>query len=95
MNSQVAPVPSGTYQTNKLAVGALILAVISASGVWFFGVAVLAVFAVGAGHVSLAQIKEKKEKGRIIALMALGIGYGLATWALVTTLSYVSVAVQQ
>ncbi|BCW18248.1 hypothetical protein NtRootA9_09560 [Arthrobacter sp. NtRootA9] len=80
---------------NKLAIAALVLSVIAASGIWFFGVAVLAVFGVGAGHVSLNQIKLRNEKGRTLAIVALVLGYGLATWALLNTLSYIPAALQQ
>ncbi|XAS67498.1 DUF4190 domain-containing protein [Micrococcaceae bacterium Sec5.7] len=71
------------------------LAAIAASGIWFFGVGVLAVFAVGAGHVSLNQIKLRNEKGQTLARTALVVGYGLAIWALFNTLSYIPAALQQ
>ena len=48
--------------------------------------AVLAVFAVGAGHVSLRQIETRGERGRGMALTALVIGYGIAALALVSTI---------
>lgn len=83
-----------TGRMNKLAIAAVVLAAIAASGVWFFGVGVLAVFAVGAGHVSLSQIKLSNEKGRALAKTALILGYGLATWALFSTLSYIPTAIR-
>ncbi|WP_427019198.1 DUF4190 domain-containing protein (plasmid) [Pseudarthrobacter sp. P1] len=90
-----AKAPLATGRINKLAIAAVVLAAIAASGIWFFGVGVLAVFAVGAGHVSLNQIKLKNEKGRTLAIVALVLGYGLATWALFNTLSYIPAALQQ
>lgn len=71
-----------TGRLNKLAVAAVILAVIAFSGLWLLGIGVLAVFAVGAGHVSLEQIRRTGERGRWLAIGALCIGYAMATWAL-------------
>ncbi|GAA1859476.1 hypothetical protein GCM10009813_20740 [Brevibacterium marinum] len=80
---------------NKTAIAAIVLALVTVSGVWLFGAAVLAVFAVGAGHVALDQIKRKGEGGRWLAIGALCITYSLAVWALLSTLGYVPVLVQQ
>ncbi|MET4540360.1 hypothetical protein ABIE37_002147 [Arthrobacter bambusae] len=87
--------PSTTGRINVLAIVAVALAVIAFSGIWFFGVGILATFAVGAGHVSLNQIKRKNERGRSMAIAALVLGYGLATWALLNVLTYIPVALQQ
>jgi hypothetical protein len=51
-------------QTVKPAVAAIIFPVIAASGFWVSGVAVLAVLAVGAGHVALNQIPTISASGR-------------------------------
>ena len=67
----------------------------SCGGTFGVGVAVLAVFAVGAGHVSLNQIKLRGERGRGLAIAALAIGYAIATLALFTSLSFYSGAIQQ
>lgn len=80
---------------NKLAVAAIVLAAIAALGFWVLGAAVLAVFAVGAGHVSLHQILLRGERGRGLAIAALAIGYAMATLAVFTTLSYIPGAVRQ
>ncbi|MGO4187430.1 DUF4190 domain-containing protein [Pseudarthrobacter sp. TAF60_1] len=80
---------------NKLAVVAVIFAVIAASGLWVFGIAVLAVFAVGAVHVALNQIPLRGERGRGLAITALAIGYGIATLALINTPGYIPRLVQQ
>lgn len=82
-------------RTNKLAIVAIILAVVAFSGFWFLGIGVLAVFAVGAGHVSLNQIKLAGERGRWLAITALIIGYAMATMALFTALRYVPTLIQQ
>ncbi|MCT9872090.1 DUF4190 domain-containing protein [Paenarthrobacter aurescens] len=87
--------PSTTGRINVLAIMSVALAVIAFSGIWFFGVGILATFAVGAGHVSLNQIKRKNERGRSMAIAALVLGYGLATWALLNVLTYIPVALQQ
>lgn len=80
---------------NKLAVAAIILAVMAFSGLWLLGIGVLAVFAVGAGHVSLEQIKRRGERGRWLAIGALGIGYAMATWAVISALTYIPALIQQ
>lgn len=87
--------PSTTGRTNVLAIVAVALAGIAFAGIWFFGLGILATFAVGAGHVSLNQIKRKNERGRSMAIAALVLGYGLATWALLNVLTYIPVALQQ
>ncbi len=84
-----------TGRLNKLSVAALIFALIAACGLWVFGVAVLAVFAVGAGHVALNQIPLKGERGRGLAIAALAIGYGIATLALINILGFIPSAVEQ
>jgi hypothetical protein len=95
MSTPSVPVRTKTGRLNKLAVAAIVFAAIAASGLWVFGVAVLAVFAVGAGHVSLNQIKLRGERGRGLAIAALAIGYAIATLALFTSLSYIPGAIQQ
>lgn len=89
MSSSSVPARAKTRRLNKLAVAALVFAGIAGLGLWLFGVAVLAVFAVGAGHVSLNQIQSRGEKGRWLAIAALVIGYGIATLALITSLSFI------
>lgn len=55
----------------------------------------MAVFAVGVGHAALSQIKSNGERGRGLAVAALAIGYGIATFALVSTLLFIPGAIQQ
>lgn len=95
MSSTSAPAGAKTGRLNKLAVAAIVLAAIAAAGLWVFGVAVLAVFAVGAGHVSLNQIQSSGERGRGLAIAALVIGYGIGALALFTSLSYIPGAIRQ
>jgi hypothetical protein len=95
MSTPVVPARTSTGRLNKLSVAAIIFAVIAASGLWVFGVAVLAVFAVGAGHVALNQILLRGERGRGLAGAALAIGYGIATLALINTLGFIPSVVQQ
>ena len=54
----------------------------------FAGFTVLAIPAVGAGHVALLQIKARRERGAILAYVALGICYVFATYALVSGVYY-------
>ena len=73
---------------NRLAIASLALAALAVIGTAVAGVAVVAVFAVGAGHVSLNQIEMRRERGRVLALTALAIGYGVASLALVSTIYF-------
>ena len=66
-----------------------------ATGLWVFGVAVLAVFAVGAGYVSLNQIKLRGGRRRGPAIAALAIGDAIATLALFTSLSFIPGGIRQ
>jgi Domain of unknown function (DUF4190) len=86
---------SSTNRLNRLAVAAIIFSLIAATGVWVFGTAVVAVFAVGAGHTALSQIRSNGERGRGLAIVALAIGYGIATFALINTLLFLPGAIQQ
>lgn len=95
MNTPTEPTHASVGRLNKLAVAAVILAAIATSGFWVFGVAVLAVFAVGAGHVALSQIHLGDERGKGFAIAALAIGYGIATIALISTLGFIPGAIQQ
>lgn len=89
MGMSAAPETTRTGRINKLAVAAVVLAAVAFSGIWLLGVGVLAVFAVGAGHVSLNQIKLNGGRGRWLAIAALCIGYAIATLALVMSLTYI------
>jgi hypothetical protein len=95
MSTPTEPTRTATAGLNKLAIAAIVFAVIAASGFWVFGVAVLAVFAVGAGHVALNQIQLRDERGKGLAIAALAVGYGIATLALISTLGFIPSAVQQ
>lgn len=71
-----------------VAVAAMGIAVGSRSwswGIFFGGPIVLAIPAVGAGHAALQQIKVRRERGAILAYVALGICYLFATYALVSS----------
>ena len=87
--------PLTSTRVNKLAILAILLGAFAFSGIWFFGLGILATFAVGAGHVSLNQIRRNNERGRTLAILALVVGYGLATWALLNVVTYIPVALQQ
>lgn len=81
-------------QLNRLSAVAVVLAVVAISGLWFLGVSTLAVFAVGAGHVSLSQIKMQGGRGRGLAIAALVIGYAIATFALISSLAAIPTMIQ-
>ncbi|MDJ0313697.1 DUF4190 domain-containing protein [Arthrobacter sp. H35-D1] len=95
MSTPTVPTRAETGQLNKLAVAAIVLAVLAAAGIWLLGIPGLAVFAVGAGHVSLNQIKLKGQRGRWLAMAALALGYAIAIMALISTLRYIPALLQQ
>ncbi len=95
MSTPTEPARTSSGGLNKLAIAAIVFAVIAASGFWVFGVAVLVVFAVGAGHVALNQIQLKDERGKGLAIAALAVGYGIATLALINTLGFIPSVIQQ
>jgi hypothetical protein len=95
MSTPLLPAKNATDRLNRLSVAAIILALIAASGVWIFGTAAVAVFAVGCGHMALSQIRSKGQRGRRLAIAALAIGYGIATFALINTLMFIPGAIQQ
>jgi hypothetical protein len=75
-------------KVNRLAIVSIICAAIALAGTRRVGVVVSAVFAVGAGHVSLQQINPRHERGSILAYVALGVSYLIATVALLQTLYF-------
>ncbi len=95
MSTSSTAVRPSTRPLNNLATVAVVLAGLAFAGIWIFGLGVLATFAVGAGHISLNQIKLKHQKGRGLALTALVIGYGIAAWAFLSVLMYIPTSVQQ
>ena len=64
MSTPMVPARTTTGRLNKMSVAAIIFAVIAASGLLVFGVAVLAVFAGGAGTLpSIRSAAEANELG--------------------------------
>ena len=61
----------------------IVLAVVAGADNVAGGGTVAFIFVVGAGHVALQQIKVRGERGAILAYIALGISYLIATYALV------------
>ena len=94
MSTPTVPTRAETGQLNKLAVAAIIFAILAAAAIWLLGISGLAVFAVGAGHVSLNQIKLKSQRGRWLAMAALAIGYATAILALISALRYIPALLQ-
>lgn len=84
-----AHVDVGAGRINPLAVISAIAALLAVAGLVGLGISAAAVFAVGAGHVSLHQIRQRGGRGRILALTGLVVGYGVATWTLAVGLQYV------
>jgi hypothetical protein len=91
-------------KVNTLSIVSIVLVAASAMGIavrpwsWgpiFAGFTVLVIPAVGAGHVALQQIKVRRERGAILAYVALGICYLFATYALVSSVYYGIVSTPQ
>lgn len=74
---------------NRLAIAAAGLAGAALLSLVLLSSSGFAVFAVGAGHVALAQIQRRRERGRGLAVAALAIGYAIAGVALMSMLSLV------
>ena len=75
---------------NRMAITALVLAAVAAAGFVLMGLSVVAVFAVGAGHVALNQTARRREKGRGLAIAALAVGYSIAVFGLLSAVWFVS-----
>ncbi|MBF0671454.1 MAG: DUF4190 domain-containing protein [Salinibacterium sp.] len=71
---------------NWLSLAALIFALIAAASFFVTGTAVLAVFAVGAGHVALQQISRTPQRGRVLAVIGLAVGYAIGIYGLFLTI---------
>jgi uncharacterized membrane protein (DUF485 family) len=74
-------------QVNGFSVVAIALALFALVATVYFGLAIIAVFAVGAGHLALQQIKARKQRGVELAYTALGISYVLTLYIVVLTIS--------
>ena len=84
MSSETTSATSArSRHTNRLSVVALACAILGTAGGFWFGAAGFVTFGVGAGHVSLHQIKARGERGATLAYIALAVCYLIATWALV------------
>lgn len=82
MSSQPYQQPSQPTAVNGWSVTSLVLAILCLVALVFTGVAVLAVFAVGAGHVALGQLRQHGGRGWGLARAALAIGYAIGIWAI-------------
>ncbi|GAA1357169.1 hypothetical protein GCM10009596_07640 [Arthrobacter rhombi] len=86
MVAHVSQEPSQvTTAVNKWAVASAVLAAVCLAALVFTGVSVFAVFAVGAGHIALGQLRERGGRGHGLARAALSIGYAIGAWAVVVT----------
>jgi hypothetical protein len=94
MATQTMSLHTETGRLNKFSVAALALAVLALLGMWFLGTSGLAIFAVGAGHVSLSQITRLGGRGRWLAIVALVIGYAIAALAFFSSLAAIPAMIQ-
>ena len=82
----------GAGGSNGFALLSCVAGLVAAAGMFGFGTPVLAVFAVGAGHVAWGRLQPGQRGSRVLAL----IGYGLAVWALVLVVGrYLPAALSQ
>ncbi|WP_416403498.1 DUF4190 domain-containing protein [Arthrobacter sp. LFS091] len=79
---------ASTQPINRQALVAAAMAVVALVGLFFAGMAVIAVFVVGAGHVALNQIQQRSERGRAFAIGALVVGYGIGILSLASALIF-------
>ncbi|ALD64574.1 hypothetical protein AA310_12130 [Arthrobacter sp. YC-RL1] len=77
---------SASLRVNRLSIIALCLAIAEIPALIFLGGTGPAVFAVGAGHVALNQIKTRNEQGAKAAILALALGYAVALFGVFSTL---------
>jgi hypothetical protein len=84
-----------TSKANRLSIAALLLAAVALGGMVLGGFAVIAVFAVGAGHMALQQIATRGERGNVLAIISLVIGYGIGLYALINAIYFGIVFAQQ
>lgn len=80
---------------NKISVFAFVIALLSVFALWFFDLATVAIFAVGAGHVALHQLKTTPGRGALLARSALFIGYAVAAISLISFLMMLPVIIQR
>ncbi|WP_285248852.1 DUF4190 domain-containing protein [Pseudarthrobacter sp. efr-133-R2A-89] len=74
-----------TAGVEPMAIVSVACAVLAAAGMYLMGMAVLAVFAVGAGHVALRRIEQRGGTGRLAALAGLSVGYAVGVFGLAYT----------
>jgi hypothetical protein len=79
MSAAASPAVAGY---NRMAIVSLACAAVAVAGFFFGGFTVLAVFAVGAGHVALNQINSDGGQGRQLAGASLAVGYAIAIFGL-------------
>lgn len=94
MSTHEEALHSDVKSLNKLSVASFVLAVAALVGLWFFGLSGLAIFAMGAGHVALNQIKHSGEKGRWLVIGAFILGYGIGLFALVSAVTAIPAMIQ-
>jgi hypothetical protein len=81
---------------NRFAIAAGVLAIVAFAGMIFFSIAGFAVFAVGAGHVAIDQIKTKGGRGKELGVAALIVGYAVGIWSIFAVIQFLlSAAAQQ
>ena len=80
---------------NRFAIAAGALAIITFAGMIFFSIAGFAVFAVGAGHVAIDQIKTKGGQGGELAIAALTVGYAVGIWSVFAVIQFLLGAAAQ
>lgn len=75
-------------RSNFLPVVSVLAGVVALAAVFGFGSPVLAVFAGGSGHVAQERIRKRAERGRVLAVIGLVVGYTVGVWGLLANLSY-------
>lgn len=86
MSANQVSANTSTGRLNKPSLAAIVLAVLAVGGMWFAGFVMLAIFAVGAGHVALQQISSNSQRERWQAIAPLVLGYGVGVLAVISYL---------
>jgi hypothetical protein len=82
MSATASPAVAGY---NRMAIVSVACAVVAVAGFFFGSFTILAVFAVGAGHVALNQVNRDGSQGRQLARASLAIGYAIGIFGLIIT----------
>ena len=71
---------------NRMAIVSVACTVVAVAGFFFGSFTILALFAVGSGHVALNQVNRDGSQGRQLARASLAVGYAIGIFGLLITI---------